>query len=889
MAYADEDEVDWSDSSLCALPPPSTIEAAAGPSNLDQHGQAGCNRGSMLRSGIDEELIIPCELPLGSSILNSNSTSQDPSHTNGARNDVLPTRRASKKDYSNFILYEASQKAYELTSLNAFVAHALHPKQIAQCSGEGNCAQPTMEDYMRTVTRDITHITKKIVRNTHCRTVHLLANDKKQGAPFLDVYKINSEAFSDYGPDNLFPVADRVSTLWHRASQKPSMVRLSTDDYSLDHGVDPLEEIEEVTNTLLKGNCHKTLPAGRAVRLPTFKKQRGERSYGAAVREKPVVAPRGDWLAFPQYSLPVVNRPTNKPIHKSDTQNSLQLLPRLSASHHVQDGDHPAGLFVEPAEYQHDMAQPPLSQFEELLGSDEDGILDINFANSPALTEDIAHTEKVNTWRSKLVKDYKQWLERRRGYPLQTNDRAVMSTGEAVAAAIALGFRPTNSDYQEQVDEAGDDNTIVPTIEIPTNPPSTRRPAKKRRIMEEAAGGQPTATVFIKQKTMSAKSSNKSVMNPRPQALHPSGSWTLEDHQEIPPTAYFEPMSIDEKPAWRCGINHALGSYYNAGDCKSCKGCNTNVRDSPVNIMDFFMPSRTYFYQPVPDNHWKPTKPLKKARKASSICHNAKAKDAYWEAIDAGATHDEARQVAADTVVEWLKPKPKPLPKTPTPELEPEPEPDLGPHTSGSTTMEHGQEIPDGSYWEKEDKHEEYAWRCDVGHAFGRYYLAGDKKSCPGCGSSKQGMGKRATMDFYLPPGAVVRQEAPGLSTWKPRALKPGKVFKSKIGPVTHNQMCSKVYHEMIAHENGTEEAFELALMETESSDTRQYGGKTLAGSETTSVLAKRKADDMDEEGADEEEEEYHTSGYASSPQMGGGIDDTSSDDDEESSGSDSE
>jgi hypothetical protein len=56
---------------------------------------------------------------------------------------------------------------------------------------------------------------------------------------------------------------------------------------------------------------------------------------------------------------------------------------------------------------------------------------------------------------------------------------------------------------------------------------------------------------------------------PIPVALppHPSGSRTLEAHQQLPPDAYFQPKSPSEKPVWRCGIKHPMGYYYNARDC----------------------------------------------------------------------------------------------------------------------------------------------------------------------------------------------------------------------------------------------------------------------------------------------------------------------------------
>jgi hypothetical protein len=68
--------------------------------------------------------------------------------------------------------------------------------------------------------------------------------------------------------------------------------------------------------------------------------------------------------------------------------------------------------------------------------------------------------------------------------------------------------------------------------------------------------------------------------------------------------------------------------------------------------------------------------------------------------------------MGVNAIVEFLKPKPPP--KAHTPEPMPEPEPDLGPHPSGSKTMEYGQEYPVCAYEEKRERHEEPAWRCDV-------------------------------------------------------------------------------------------------------------------------------------------------------------------------------
>ncbi|KAF2660506.1 hypothetical protein K491DRAFT_674730 [Lophiostoma macrostomum CBS 122681] len=304
-----------------------------------------------------------------------------------------------------------------------------------------------------------------------------------------------------------------------------------------------------------------------------------------------------------------------------------------------------------------------------------------------------------------------------------------------------------------------------------------------------------------------------------PLPTHPSGSLTLEPDQVLPPDAYFEKVEPNEKFVWRCGIKHACGYYYNAGDRKSCIGCGTNISANPkARTMDFYLPSMKWFKQPAPDITWKPSILFKASSKVARYSHNAIAKVRYWEAINDGADPAEARQRGIEAIEEHLRPKPKREP-TPDPTPSPEPEPvDLGPHPSGSTTMEHGQGIPECAYFDKKEKHEEFAWRCDGGHAFGRYYMAYDRNTCPGCGLGMRTTGgKRTTMDFYLPSGTVVRQEAKGIADWFPR-----KLYKTKKGGsgraqvYTHNQMVTRKYWDAVGKGEGSDQALELALIQTD-------------------------------------------------------------------------
>jgi hypothetical protein len=173
----------------------------------------------------------------------------------------------------------------------------------------------------------------------------------------------------------------------------------------------------------------------------------------------------------------------------------------------------------------------------------------------------------------------------------------------------------------------------------------------------------------------------------------------------------------------------------------------------------------------------------------------------------------------------------------PPKELTPEPESDLGPHPSGSGTMEHGQDIPECAYFERRGRQEECAWRCDVNHALGRYYLAGDKRTCPGCGSNCQGVGKHADMDFYMPLGVVVRQEAPELSRWTPRSpyklRKPSEKKPAKVKYLTHNQDCAKRYHKAVEAGHEHAEAMRIAIDSLEA----DLDAKQLAAQEDEDVV----------------------------------------------------
>jgi hypothetical protein len=886
-------------------------------------------------------------------LLNGNGAQQGPSRLQRARAGIRVNRRMpSKEDYSNFALYQANQKAYEATFLKNFVAHALHPDQIRACFEDSVAIHTKLHNYMKAVSAQVNRIARKMAWNAHFRVIHLLANDDKNGAPFLDVHTINPKIASDFGPDNIYEVARKMNGSWHRASPQPVMVRFSTQHYSIESGhTMPLEEIDEVCDTLFNKNAFaKALPTGRAFRAPVSKKRKGQHAPGAAVREEHTVTPRGNWLTFtsldthmqhhspPPKTYPPPNVVKNVPVDSSQAypselfpgggggcNNQSRKLPSLpqtawSAECHqkihteMHDAHQEPLVPHEPRNVPHrdslsspsaGPSQPDLDTdpwLEELFGEDLSGLygpdgFGCDRVDSPTRSDSIEHVEKVLSWRMRLINDHKQRLTRKWGNPPQILEKALPGIKQALAAAYAKNIRPTAHDYHktlrligareqrrpavsdrlQEVDapipsktfhpakHASNDHPRRPTtidlVEVisaddaksaltwgdgsPSSPHTSYgskgkgravevveaaahmsvEPPSKRRRTGKATTQKTTTKAPIKQKRVVKSSkevdgpaSSRSPVSRQLLPPHPSGSKTLEPHQQLPPDAYFTPTSLDERPVWRCGAKHAMGHYYNAGDRKSCRGCNTSLSDNAHIVeMDFYLPARSFHYQSAPGMKWKPNKPSGNPRKSDRPCHNAVAKDAYWTAINAGATEDEARQMGVNAVEEYLKPKPPP--KEPTPEPTPEPEPDLGPHPSGSTMMEHGQELPECAYWAKEEQHEEFAWRCDVNHALGRYYLAGDKKSCPGCGSNKGGLGKHAIMDFYMPPGVMVREEAPHLVKWKPRKYKArvnSKSAKPKTAAQTHNQICAEKYFQAIDEGHEDEEALRLAIEATD-------------------------------------------------------------------------
>lgn len=789
----------------------------------------------------------------------------------------LHRRIPSKDDYALFVLYQANQKAYEATFLKKFIAHALHPDQIKECLPEHPDVETRIEKYLASVSANVNWIANKMVWNAHHRAVNLLANDGKNDVPLLDVHNFNSDIFNEFGLRSTSIVARSLNESWHRVEPEPAMVRFSTKEYPIGRHSAPLEDIDEAFGKLgSKDVWSKPLPTGRATKPPTVRKGKSRNMIGAAVREDHAFLPRRNWLAFLEVKAPAYTS-SNFPIDPTpdddlimaDVRNEPQLISDLRD---IQGQDSPGQ--DSPTSSTHQIQEV----FEDLRvlpsplrlpsGSPSPNAKATNNATSAAESYSNDFVETVPSWRMRLINDHKRRLAERgerQGRPLQVPRKATPSIKEAFANALAMGFRPTADEYLERVeilaarkgrnsesserydevsagsnlppllvseiDASREMDTIKNTIEEVTPRAEASQkvqsgPKKKRRKIDSGQDATARSSKVQNSKARTPLTQNIVFEQPHRAAVgydeaqsHPSGSRTLEYDQVLPPDAYFDQVSIDEKVVWRCGIKHAMGHYYNAGDRKNCRGCNTSITDNPkMQYMDFYMPRRTFFFQPVSVSAWKPGKPSAKQRKSNRPCHNSIAKDAYWAAMDNGAIEEQARRAGITAVETYLRPKP-PKQTTPASVLPRSPTPGPGPHPSGSATLEHTQPLPAAASFTPQDPIDQPAWRCDVSHALGRYYLSGDRKSCLGCGTNKGGQGKQTLMDFFLPSGAVVRQQAPDLLTWKPRRYKArlgkGGGGKAKAKTVTHNQMCAERYFELVGEGRGQGEAMREAVGRT--------------------------------------------------------------------------
>ncbi|KAF2852753.1 hypothetical protein T440DRAFT_497285 [Plenodomus tracheiphilus IPT5] len=861
MSYATEDEIDWSDGTLHTPAPayhepdtaymyPSAAPVddekcqSATPADDEKYDSLFESDGAEQPSFV-ELARLHTGLPLELTASNENSQKSSTPYVFDAGDSPRTDRRIpSKRDYMEFALYQGNQKAYEATLLKQFIAHALHPDQINKCfDGKGD-PRGKVDRYMALISRNVDKIANKMVWNAHHRVISMFADEGKESASFLHVHELTGGVFADFGPGSTSRPARKLSESWHRDFPEPVMLRLSTAEYPLGRHSHPLEDIDDLAKTLANYEASsEAVPVSCIVPAPPKKRKQ--------TIANPTSPPRGI-SQVPEAPAPM---PRTKTSSDDVEATYIAQLEQAGSSALAGNPTHPYDSHVAP------------TQLELLFERHGAGALAINQAESSTGCGNKSALINVTSWPAKLLTDHKRRLTERWGDLPQALETMFLGFEQVYAETIAKGYRPTAPDWRERAQKIAlrekntsifnpvvpvseDDSTsagasssarskspprdVVPpcilATTIPTKPverskSSTRPIAKKRRIDAPVTTADATKSRTT-QKTVTSRKSSKSGKTPDPPVgaddtslpPHPSGSMTLEPDQILPPDAYFKATSPDEKPAWRCSIKHAMGHYYNAGDRKACRGCNTSLMDIPkVKQMDFYLPRRQFFHQPAAGMLWKPCKPSGKARKSDRPCHNSVAKDAFWAAVDGGASDNQARHFACNAVKEFLKPKPKPR-KEPTPEPTPEPEPDLGPHPSGSDTMEHGQDLPECAYWKKEERHEDYAWRCDVSHALGRYYLAGDKKSCLGCGTNKGGLGRQTIMDFYLPPGTILRQEAPGLVKWKPRQYKARTTSISKNNKTkhTHNQICAEKYFQAKAEGYGDEQALNLAVERTD-------------------------------------------------------------------------
>ncbi|KAF9740351.1 hypothetical protein PMIN04_004933 [Paraphaeosphaeria minitans] len=810
-------------------------------------------------------------------------------------------RKPSRDDYSNFVLYQASQRVYEATFVKNFVTHALHPDRFEVCfSSQDPQESVRIRQYLRSIADNVNKLATKMIWNTHSRTVNLMANDENETTPFWDFQQFENQPFANFSPGNVFPVVGLMNQSWHRAFSHPSMVRYSAAQYQVGPDASPFEEIDDVTgHTKLfeaRSNAH-TASRDRVVRAPRTKMPKNCHLPGAILRENPT-PPCNNWLQgmmqygggsgsgfmFPESSkVPIALYNTSQDVLLPDATPARDAVAfdtqSVSSSSCDNIGDFFSarrnimrksdGIKATSVRITQLRANQPTCPKNLVALHGPDALL--KKSNVYPLSEDTPRDSgKRPSWKKALIENHKNRLTERRPRSQRRPD-AAMEFKSCLDRAIKNGdlkflgsglqkmanfvnphnvVPPTNrvkpgfnkisvlqaEPVMQQNIDAGD-STVKSTHSTQRNSQAIfRRPNKRQKRAPKAVvikssknlesskfskySGNPEATLH----SVGANSSSSSILA---QANPNHGtSRTLEHHQQLPPGAYFEKIADDEQPVWRCGIKHPMGYYYNAGDRKNCPGCFTasSEKFNPKRkLMDFYLPTRSHFFQPAPGVTWIPGKPTGKPRRSGNLSHNSIAKDAYWEAISAGATTGEAVEKGIKAVEAFLRAKlEKKAKKEPTPEPTPKPV-FLRPHPSGSKTMEHSQDLPFGAYWKKQGRYDEFSWRCDVNHALGRYYLASDVKSCPGCGSCSSGPGQHPQMDFYLPSGSIARQEAPGLVKYKPRkAYKLTKKSKKAKQIVTHNQFCSRKYWELVEEGHGhveggvNEEALALAIKATD-------------------------------------------------------------------------
>ncbi|KAF2743152.1 hypothetical protein M011DRAFT_461944 [Sporormia fimetaria CBS 119925] len=800
--------------------------------------------------------------------------------------------RMPKDEYmADFALYQANQKAYEAKFLKTFVGHALSPDtldlDLDGCLSDRPEALQRIKAYLKSVSDNVDELTDRMIWNAHFKCIHILANDDGTVVPFVNIDRFRKDFFADFGPDNLYQVGDKMSRSWHRTASRAGMIYYTAADYPGQHPgtLSPLADLKEASRALLRPHVKDTsLRKGRVIRWPVAQKegpvvginpqtkracptQSGCHSGQSPERTRKSTTN----MSSPRSLLP--NDPIPSPTKKSSPQSSIPLQPEATAVIRDFRNLNPERALSHLEAYIRDTR---VERDDDMSNND---IPAVQHPSEPPQSD-------TADWQTKILRDNNRRLAMRR-LPLEAPTAPRNELRSVLAQAVARGILKTFGDVEREIDACLEKRAEEPKERGYTSnrgsnmdpgaaaaypspvsgssssdpahgrngtraKASRARPSQSKRKLADVGGSKRkrarrrSPSVCFKKDQTTDIGNTQGHGKKRPQKVRlndlpdmpsqPNTSQTLEPSQVLPPGAYFEPKEEQEQVAWRCGNQHALGYYYNAGDIMSCVACNTNIKaQTQLKYMDFYLPPRAYFHQPAPPGViWKPGKRRSNLKNGLST-QGGIAREAYWKAIDCGATEDEARQEGITVLLEYLDAKAQ-AKQPPEHEPEPEPEPvDMGPHPSGSKTMEHGQTIPECHYFRKKEHDEEYAWRCDMSHALGRYYLAGDRRNCPGCGVNKSGTGKWTLMDFYMPPGSAVRQDAPGLVRWQPR--KPYKTKTKaplarprKFCDLRHNQICARIYWKAVDEGMGHEEALQMAIQETDSRLDEMVAAKSAKG-----------------------------------------------------------
>jgi hypothetical protein len=104
-------------------------------------------------------------------------------------------------------------------------------------------------------------------------------------------------------------------------------------------------------------------------------------------------------------------------------------------------------------------------------------------------------------------------------------------------------------------------------------------------------------------------------------------------------------------------------------------------------------------------------------------------------------------------------------------------------------------------------------------------------------------------MDFYMPSGTVVRQEARGIASWSPHKSKKSATNRGQA--CTHNQIVTRKFWDAKAQGEDSDQALELALKETDA----ELDAKAAVAAAKTAPKCESETDSV-KDGDDEESSE---------------------------------